>query len=371
MTRVVTLTGGVDSSWNLMNMINRVDSQYETIRPLYMDFKQGQDASFAEFVLGTEIAHRLLKQSQGYQSPLQWISPPDNFFPDVRVTQHHQLGARLSQQGYTILGISWVMNKVLSQSPGSTATVGWNMADTVEASGAQAEWSTEDYARLKRMYSDLIYFQDHGYRAAPLLTPAWDMDKFEMWSALPSNVKELITVASHYQINIRHIPGEEYFYIVADKERCGKALRYRRRGIRLTRAWRIKLDDEFYRRVYTGNFPADNLGGGPRKFLKELKTKRDPFSELVIGCDNASLDIRCYNDEEWPNIEHALELRWRAYNGQESEDLDAPTSEVASSRSEGDSGNQHNSEVRSEASGTDVGLPERVSEVRQGSAGAS
>ncbi len=371
MTRVVTLTGGVDSSWNLMNMINRVDSHYENIRPLYMDFKQGQDASFAEFVLGTEIAHRLLKQSQGFQSPLEWISPPENFFPDVRVTKNHQLGARLSQQGYTILGLARVMDKVLGESPGSTATVGWNMADTVEASGAQAEWSIDDYARLKRMYSDLIYFQDHGYRAAPLLTPAWDMDKYEMWSALPQNVQELITVASHYQVGIRYIPGEEYFYIVVDHERCGKALRYRRRGIVLTRAWRIRLDDEFYRRVYTGNFPAEMLGGGPRKFLKDLKEKRDPYRNLVIGHDDPHLDIKTYNSEEWANVELALEVRWSHYNGKESECVDAPDGEVASSRSEGDSGNQHDGEVRVETSGTDVGFSERVSEVGQGAASAS
>ncbi|AFQ96587.1 hypothetical protein G173_gp042 [Erwinia phage phiEaH2] len=353
-----------------MNMINRAGMS-ESIRPLYMDFKQGQDASFAEFVLGSEIAQRLLKQSQGYQSLLQWISPPDNFFPEVRVTQHHQLGSRLTQQGYTILGVAWVMNKVLGQSPGSTATVGWNMADTVEASGAQAEWSTEDYGRLKRMYSDLIYFQDHGYRAAPLLAPAWEMDKFEMWSALPANVQELITVATHYEIAIRYIPGEEYFYIETQLRGCGKALRYQRRGIVLTHAWRVKLDDEFYRRVYSGNFPAENLGGGPRKFLKELKDKRDPFRELTIGLDDASLDIRSYNEEEWEKEKLDLELRWAAYNGEESENLDAPDGEVASSRSEGDSGDQHNGEVGSETSGTDVGLSERVSEVGQGAASAS
>lgn len=310
MARLLAFTGGIDSTWVLQKLIAQPASDGgEVIHPVYMDFYQGSPAAFVEYLLGSEIALRLLKHNKDhYKEPLEWRSPPPQIFTNCIIGRSNGNESRLIQQGNTVLGLAHLMNAVQARHPGSTALTGWNKADFIENSALQGEWSEEDYIRLKKVYSELMFFQDHHYRCSPLLTPAWDMEKKDMWDALPADVQELITVCSTFMFNIYHVKSENALYISCNPQHFGKSVRYLARGINLTAAWRIAIDDEFHRRLNTDNLPSNHFAGSfPSELLPTAETKYRP--SLRVRNDDRNLQIEAYSIEEWSvKFDHVKEM---------------------------------------------------------------
>ncbi|QVW56276.1 hypothetical protein pEaSNUABM6_00140 [Erwinia phage pEa_SNUABM_6] len=343
MARLLAFTGGLDSTWVLNKLISQPASDGgEVIHPVYMDFYQGSPAALVEFILGSEIALRLLKHNKDhYREPLLWLSPPHGLFTSAIIGRSGAGESRLIQQGNTVLGLAHMMNPIQARHPGSTALTGWNKADFIENSALQGEWSEEDYLRLKKVYSELMFFQDHHYRCSPLLTPAWDMEKKDMWDQLPADVQELITVCSTYMFKFFHIKSENAIYIACNPEHFGKSLRYLKRGINLSAGWRIAIDEEFKRRVFTENLPGNYFAGSFPDGILPTGDEKKNLPSLRMTSDAANLQIEAYSVEEWKvKLEHVEQMlkverereqaEYRAQREKEKADNpDAANSEVA------------------------------------------
>lgn len=320
MARLLAFTGGLDSTWILQKMLNQPSHNGgEHVYPVYMDFFQGSKAAFLEYLLSSEIGLRLLNHTSEYNEPLNWLQPPESIMSGAFIN-HNPAAPRLIQQGNAVLGLAWLMNRQLANAPGSTATVGWNKADFIENSMLQCEWSEQDYIRLKNMYSDIMYFQDHHYRTTPLLTPAWDKEKIDMWNDLPANVRELITVVPYYAIRYHHLKDENAFYIVAKLNAHGKAVRYQARGIELSAAWRIEMDSAYYSRISKSNCPKNGFGGEiPEGVLTIPETEVHLKDNLSLKKSDETLLIKAYSVAEWETEWLSVEIKLRQQNERDSE----------------------------------------------------
>ena len=315
MSRIVTVTGGLDSTWVLHKLLNAPDDQpADQIYPVYFDFNQGESASFLEYMLSTESALRMLKQTDWYKRELEWRTAAPNIFNYIR--SRRDANTRLVQQGNVVLCLANVVNEQLCREQGVTAFVGWNKGDCIEENLTRGEYSQDDYNRLRRMYEDLVYFQDHGYRVHPLLTPAWNKSKLEMYRELPVNVRELITVAPHYSIEYIPCPEIDSLYVYIKTERTAKYIRYREQGIELSVAWRISTNNAFWDRVQQSTCPINREGYGISKQIgipSERKKEDYQIGPLRLRAEDDPLIIKTYTKEEWneyyPNLQQYIAER--------------------------------------------------------------
>lgn len=335
MSRILTLTGGLDSTWILNKLMNLPDDHpAEQIYPVYLDFNQGERAAFLEYLLSSEAALRMLKQSQWYKRELEWRSAAPNIYNHIRCRQ--DANTRMVQQGNVVMCLANVINEQLCREQGVTAYVGWNKGDCVERNLTRGEYNEDDYNRLRRMYEDLVYFQDHGYRVHPLLTPAWDKTKEEMWKELPPNVRELITVASHYAIHYIPCPEIDVMYIYIRFDHSAKHIRYRERGIELSVAWRINMNKAFWDRVQQSTCPITRVGLDVPKQIRSIpdafKKEEYQIGPLRLKAEDDGLIIKAYGKEEWdeyyPKLQNYLSEREAKARG-----MDGADGEVASSPS--------------------------------------
>lgn len=334
MTRIVTMTGGLDTTWVMQKLLNIPDDQpAEEIIPVYLNFNQGSRAGFVEYLLGTESTLRLMNASRWYQRSMRWALSAR--------TYNHIRGSRIGrlvQQGNVVLMLANVVNETLNNGQGVTAYTGWNKGDCIENNYARAEYSLEDYDRLKRMYQDLVYFQDHGYRVAPLMTPAWDMAKFDMWRDLPENVRTLITVASTIALEIIPCPEIGYFYIVVKTDECAKFVRYKEAGMHISAAWRVCMNKAYYDRIQTSTLPTnDYYPYVPHELLKipdEFKRPHEPCA-LVLDDKTEPLLVKAFSHADWLDYYPKLEeyLRDRDEKAKtSSETVDDSTVKMAASK---------------------------------------
>lgn len=331
MSRILTLTGGLDSTWVLHKLINTPDDQpAEAIYPVYLDFNQGQRAAFLEYLLSSEAALRMLKQTEWYKRELEWRAPA----PDIYnyVLSRGDANTRLVQQGNVVMCLANVMNDQLCREQGVTAFVGWNKGDCIERNLTRGEYNEDDYNRLRRMYEDLVYFQDHGYRVHPLLTPAWDKTKHDMWKELPPEIRPLITVAPHYAIHYLPCPELDVIYIYIKPEHCAKYIRYREQGIELSVAWRISTNSAFWDRVQQKTCPVTRVGYDLPKYLcgvpKENKKPEGYIGPLRLKADSEPLIIKAYGKEEWDEYYPKLE-KYIAEREAKARTVDGANGEVA------------------------------------------
>ena len=315
MSRIVTVTGGLDSTWVLHELLNAPDDQpADQIYPVYFDFNQGERASFLEYLLSTESALRMLKQTDWYKRELEWRAAAPNIFNHA--WSRRDANTRLVQQGNVVLCLANVVNEQLCREQGVTAFVGWNKGDCIERNWTRGEYNEDDYDRLRRMYEDLVYFQDHGYRVHPLLTPAWDKTKHEMWKELPPEVRQFITVAPHYAIHYLPCPELDVIYIYIKTEQCAKYIRYREQGIELSVAWRISTNNAFWDRVQRSTCPINREGYGISKQIgipSERKKEDYQIGPLRLRAEDDPLIIKTYTKEEWneyyPNLQQYIAER--------------------------------------------------------------
>lgn len=335
MSRIVTVTGGLDSTWVLHELLNAPDDQpADQIYPVYFDFNQGERASFLEYMLSTESALRMLKQTDWYKRELEWRAAAPNIFNHVRTRR--DANTRLVQQGNVVLCLANVVNEQLCREQGVTAFVGWNKGDCIEENLTRGEYSQDDYNRLRRMYEDLVYFQDHGYRVHPLLTPAWNKSKLEMYRELPVNVRELVTVAPHYSIEYIPCPEIDSLYVYIKTEQTAKYIGYREEGFELSVAWRFSLNTAFWDRVQQTTCPIVNVGMGVPKQLRmvpEAFRKGEGFiGPLRLKASDNGLIIKAYRKEEWdeyyPNLQQYI-----AERDAKARAVDSANGEVAESAS--------------------------------------
>lgn len=334
MTRVVTLTGGLDSTWVLNKLINLPDDMpAEFIRPVYLDFNQGIRAAFLEYILSSESALRMLKKSHFYQRSLDWRSPPPNTFNHIR----GKYLTRLVQQGNVITSLALVMNDELCrENDAVTAYVGWNKGDCIERNFTRGEWSEADYERLRVMYESLIYFQDHAPRVHPLMTPAWDKTKFEMWKELQPDIRELITVASHYSIEYIPCPEIDVMYVEINLGNSAKHARYHAMGIELSVAWRFALNEPFWKRIQKTTCPLDGIGPSLPGILfnvpEEFKVKDGWKGALCLEPKDEPLIIKSFSREEWAEYRPKLEsyLRERDEHDRERRAAETPSGNLDS-----------------------------------------
>lgn len=339
MSRILTLTGGLDSSWILNTLLNLPDDKpAEQIYPVYMSFNQGERAAFLEYLLSTETALRMLKQSTWYDRDLQWRSPAPGIYNHIL---SHNKNTRLVQQGNVVMCLASVMNEQLCREQGVTALVGWNKGDCIEHNLTRGEYHERDYDRLRRMYEDLVYFQDHGYRVHPLLTPAWDKTKKDMWKELPVNVRELITVAPHYAIHYIACPELDVLYIYVKHEHSAKYIRYRENGIELSVGWRISLNKPFWDRVQRTTCPLNSsmfpLVTGLKQIPDAYKKDEYRVGSLSLNAKDEPLIIKAYTKEEWddyyPKLTKYIEEREAKARA-----VDRADGEMAQSASDGAAG---------------------------------
>ncbi|QVW55822.1 hypothetical protein pEaSNUABM9_00241 [Erwinia phage pEa_SNUABM_9] len=340
MGRVVTLTGGLDSTWVMNTLLNLSDDMpAEFIFPVYLDFNQGYRAAFLEYLLSSESALRMLKKSEVYKRELTWRTPASNIFNHIR----GNYTARLVQQGNVILSLASVMNEELCRgSDAITAYVGWNKGDCIERNFARGEYSEADYVRLREMYESLIYFQDHAQRVHPLITPAWDKTKIEMWKELPADIRELVTVASHYSIEFIDCPELDMFYVEINLDNSAKHIRYREKGIELSVAWRINTNEAYWNRIQKSTCPQDSVGPGvPNSIMRApeaFKVKEGWVGALSLNEKSEPLSIKAYSREEWADYRPRLKKYLRERDEKErlaaqaaSGNLDSADGKVAES----------------------------------------
>ncbi|QVW28642.1 hypothetical protein pEaSNUABM8_00145 [Erwinia phage pEa_SNUABM_8] len=334
MTRVVTLTGGLDSTWVMHKLLTLPDDMpAELIRPVYLDFNQGIRAAWLEYMLSSESALRMLMKTEMYQRTLDWRSPPHNVFNHIRGNNT----ARLVQQGNVITSLAFVMNEEQCRdNEPVTAYVGWNKGDCIERNYTRGEWSEADYERLRVMYESLIYFQDHAPRPHPLMTPAWDKTKMEMWMELPHDIRELVTVASHYSIEFIPCPEIDMLYVEINLENSAKHIRYSKMGIELSVAWRFSLTEAFWKRIQKTTCPLNGIGPSlPSELLKipeEYKVKEGWAGPLSLDSKSDTLAIRAYSREEWADYRPKLKsyLRERDDRERERQKLEAASGNLDS-----------------------------------------
>lgn len=330
MSRILTLTGGLDSTWVLHKLLNLPDDYpAEQIYPVYIDFNQGERAAFLEYLLGSEAALRMLKQTQWYTQDLEWREPASNIYNHIRSRQ--DANTRMVQQGNVVMCLANVVNEQLCREQGVTALVGWNKGDCVERNLTRGEYNEADYDRLRRMYEDLVYFQDHGYRVHPLLTPAWDKTKFDMWKELPVNVRELVTVASHYAIHYIPCPELDVLYIYIKFDYSAKHIRYREQGIELSVAWRVALNKPFWDRIQHSTCPSTCVGFELPKELRNIPAeykKGHDVGSLSLNAKDEPLIIKAYTKEEWDEYRPKLD-QYVAEREAKARNLDRADGEVA------------------------------------------
>lgn len=335
MSRILTLTGGLDSTWVLNKLMNTPDDHpAEQIYPVYLDFNQGERAAFLEYLLSSESALRMLKQTQWYKRELEWRSASQNIFNHV--WSRRDSNQRLVQQGNVVMSLANVMNEQLCREQGVTAYVGWNKGDCIERNLTRGEYNEDDYNRLRRMYDDLVYFQDHGYRVHPLLTPAWEKTKVEMWRELPPEVRPFITVAPHYAIHYQSCPELDVMYIYIKPEHCAKYIRYREQGIDLSVAWRISLNQAFWDRVQQTTCPVTRAGfevpSQIRSIPEQFKKGEGFIGPLRLKADSEPLIIKAYGKEEWDEYYPKLE-KYIVERDAKARAVDGANGEVAESAS--------------------------------------
>ncbi|MGK7530273.1 hypothetical protein, partial [Salmonella enterica] len=121
--------------------------------------------------------------------------------------------------------------------------VGWYKLDALENSLELGDWTLDEYARLKNLYSELMYFQDHAGRVPPLLTPAWDKEKLEMWQELPEDIRRLLQVSNYN--NYEFAIDRENNMLIVYAHPSAKSQNYRSLGITPSVGWEIKINDAY------------------------------------------------------------------------------------------------------------------------------
>lgn len=244
MTKLVSFSAGLDSTWIMHKLLveaPRGEAAY--VRPAYFSMYNGGNANFIELLFGTAILQRLFENRGDQSYHTRWQTLDEANFQPVLNHNHPNSWQPLIQQGNVVMGLTKLMHRLTRRQYQSCAYVGWNKADALENSMAFGDWSLEEYARLKRLYSEIMYFQDHPGRIPPLQTPAWNMDKREMWDALPTNVQELIQVGNYNNYEFHHDRYLNKLWIVLYPN--DKFNYYRKMGIEVQRAWVVTLDDAY------------------------------------------------------------------------------------------------------------------------------
>ncbi|AWN08884.1 hypothetical protein MLDJOKPK_00036 [Salmonella phage SPAsTU] len=335
MTKLVSFSAGLDSTWIMYQlMCKATPTEAHYVRPAYFSMWNGGDANFMEMLMSVAIVERLMDLHHARVDHVTWATLTEDCFEPLTTPNHPNGWSPLIQQGNVVQGLAKLMHGITRKEHHSAAYLGWNKMDALENSHSMGDWSLDEYARLKKLYSEIMYFQDHAGRIPPLQTPAWDKDKTEMWSDLPENIRELIQVSNFNNYEFAFDREQRMLWVYANP--CAKSRYYNSIGINPAVAWRISINQPYK------DFWYSKLGASVSKLglsvpkaaqYRHLHRRPEPYT---VHEDAERLVITAYTAEEWCGLSpdfKALQEREkeRERNAKASKTVDAPTGEVAQS----------------------------------------
>lgn len=335
MTKLVSFSAGLDSTWIMYQLLCKAPAnEARHVRPAYFSMWNGGNANFMEILCSVAIVERLMDRHHAQTEHVTWAVLGEENFPPVVSARYANGWSPLVQQGNVVNGLAKLMCGITRKQHHAYAVVGWNKLDALENSLELGDWTLDEYARLKNLYSELMYFQDHAGRVPPLLTPAWDKEKLEMWQELPEDIRRLVQVSNYN--NYEFAIDRENNMLIVYAHPSAKSQNYRSLGITPSVGWEIKINDA-YRRVW-----CSALGGAISAMGLDVPTFanfKDPkrnHTTFTVTEDTERLFITSFTAEEWceyaPHFKALQEKeKERANNAKASKAVDAPTGEVADS----------------------------------------
>jgi 7-cyano-7-deazaguanine synthase in queuosine biosynthesis len=238
MTTQIALTGGLDSTWCLVNG-KKAHNDFEA---LLFNMGNGVHAVLVEYLMSREIIRRLWKEDKGGSFKYETLG--QLALGGYIATNNNTPTMRMVQQGRVVNGLARAATEHSRVRDPIHCVVGWHRDDAFENNSEYGDWSLEDYAKLKQLFELQCYFADTGRRIQPLQTPAWDKSKLEMWQELPLEIRPLITIHWHSALNFYYsAKRNELLIYTSPKHFSTKANKYMSLGIDVPAAWIIEVDE--------------------------------------------------------------------------------------------------------------------------------
>ncbi|QXO09573.1 hypothetical protein pEaSNUABM11_00149 [Erwinia phage pEa_SNUABM_11] len=274
----IALTGGLDSTWCLLN----AKEAGSVVKPVLFNMGNGPNAVLVEYLMSREMVRRLWKGSDNDNVSHQVIG--QNRLGGYIFTNNNTPSMRLIQQGRVVNGLAGAATDESRVRDPIHCVVGWHRDDAFENNSEYGDWSLDDYNKLKQLFELQCYFADTGRRIHPLQTPAWDKSKLEMWNALPMDIRPLVTIHWHTAMNFYWSPkrGELLIY-TSPLHFSHKAKKYHLCGFDTAAAWILQVDENLIVELETD---AIHKGERPSavKLLLETLSNETMFnrSEIVL-----------------------------------------------------------------------------------------
>ncbi|QVW55076.1 hypothetical protein pEaSNUABM29_00032 [Erwinia phage pEa_SNUABM_29] len=335
MTKLVSFSAGLDSTWIMYQLMCKgVPNEAHYVRPAYFSMYNGGNSNFMEMLFSVAIVERLVDKHDVNVDYVTWAVLNENNFEPFTGKSYPNEWSPLIQQGNVIQGLAKLMHRITRRQYHSTAWLGWNKMDALENSMTMGDWSLDEYARMKNLYSELMYFQDHPGRIPPLQTPAWDKDKFEMWRELPPDIRELIQVSNYNNYEFAY--DRDGMSLLVTATPCAKSEYYRSIGIEPAVAWRIRMNDG-YRRFWCSQLGESiSLMGLDVPLAARYRPFRRDYPQYYFHREGDRLHIRSYSAAEW--LYHQADFKAlqkkekeRTERAKASATMDTPAGEVAGS----------------------------------------
>ncbi|AXF51275.1 hypothetical protein WELLINGTON_146 [Erwinia phage Wellington] len=293
MPTYIALTGGLDSTWCLVNGKKAGNS----LEPVVFNMGNGINAVIIEYLLGREMVRRLWKDKKGDVMPHHaWGKQK---LGGYIFTNNNTPTMRMIQQGRVVNGLARVACDDSRIRDPIHCIVGWHRDDAFENNGEYGDWSLDDYSKLKQLFELQCYFADTGRRIQPLATPAWDKPKIDMWSELPDDLRPLVTVHWHNALSIVYSDKRKELLICAQPTYFShKVNEYIALGIDPTAAWIIKADNNLLRELAAPLFKEDVLPLAVKHMLNEVPAGAIANMEKVHISDNITIN-QTYPHTRW------------------------------------------------------------------------
>ena len=299
MAKLVSFSAGLDSTWIMYRLLcGSLFGQASEVRAAYFSMYNGGNTNFMEMLCGVAMIGRMMDYHNAQTHHVTWTTVKEGSFTPITSGRSYDNGwSPLIQQGNIVTTMANLMCRITRRHHQALAFVGWNKYDAVENSLDRGDWTLDEYARMKHLYHELVYFQDHAGRVPPLQTPAWDKEKIDMWRELPANIQELVQVSNfnNYEFAIDRDSQKLWVYTSP----CAKSTTYRKLGIAPSVGWCIRLNDA-YRRFWCSQLgeSVSTIELTVPKCAKFVPYNKH-YPQYVVGDDDDRLQITAYSAEEW------------------------------------------------------------------------